>query len=277
MKFSLRTSIRAAGFTLIELLVVIAIIAILAAILFPVFAQARAKARTTTTLSNLRQIGLASMMYAQDYDETIHPAEKQGGDYRGYPYFLYPYCKNFDFFWDAAQDRYKGGVLDPNLPETNSNYDLPAVIAAKNVTVGGNNLFLSHSLASVNYPAERSLYIVTHLEKPTRSDYVGPGLCLFQHFGELTACPIKNTGNSEINILRNLIWRGSQYHANMALTVFGDGHAKAVPVGSVTYLDDVLPTCQADYQQQAALPEDQRTSEWRKRLRYWGNYSNPSE
>jgi prepilin-type N-terminal cleavage/methylation domain-containing protein len=55
------------GFTLIELLVVIAIIAILAAILFPVFAQARAKARTATTISNLRQIGLASMMYAQDY------------------------------------------------------------------------------------------------------------------------------------------------------------------------------------------------------------------
>ncbi len=61
------------GFTLIELLVVIAIIAILAAILFPVFAQAREKARQTTCTSNLKQIGTAFMMYVQDYDETYPP------------------------------------------------------------------------------------------------------------------------------------------------------------------------------------------------------------
>jgi len=59
------------AFTLIELLVVIAIISILAAILFPVFAQARAKARQASCLSNQRQIGLAMMQYAQDYDETL--------------------------------------------------------------------------------------------------------------------------------------------------------------------------------------------------------------
>ncbi len=59
------------GFTLIELLVVIAIIAILAAILFPVFAQARAKARQTACLSNLKQVGTGIMMYAQDYDEML--------------------------------------------------------------------------------------------------------------------------------------------------------------------------------------------------------------
>ena len=59
------------GFTLIELLVVIAIIAILAAILFPVFAQARAKARQISCLSNTKQMGTATMMYVQDYDETL--------------------------------------------------------------------------------------------------------------------------------------------------------------------------------------------------------------
>jgi len=59
------------GFTLIELLVVIAIIAILAAILFPVFARAREKARMSSCLSNMKQLGLGIMMYVQDYDETL--------------------------------------------------------------------------------------------------------------------------------------------------------------------------------------------------------------
>src|SRR3954449_4033705 len=62
---------RGRGFTLIELLVVIAIIAILAAILFPVFAQARDKARSAACLSNTKQMGAALQMYAQDNDETL--------------------------------------------------------------------------------------------------------------------------------------------------------------------------------------------------------------
>src|SRR3954447_724453 len=67
---AVRTRRSRRGFTLIELLVVIAIIAILAAILFPVFAQAREKARQVGCLSNLKQMGTATMMYVQDYDET---------------------------------------------------------------------------------------------------------------------------------------------------------------------------------------------------------------
>jgi prepilin-type N-terminal cleavage/methylation domain-containing protein len=67
------------GFTLIELLVVIAIIAILAAILFPVFAQARESARKTQCLSNTRQIGTAVTMYVQDYDEVFSRSRGRAG------------------------------------------------------------------------------------------------------------------------------------------------------------------------------------------------------
>ncbi len=92
------------GFTLIELLVVIAIIAILAAILFPVFAQAREKARQTMCLSNMKQISLAVMMYVQDYDEVTplayHNAatgDANGVDtnfYESWWAMIYPYNKN---------------------------------------------------------------------------------------------------------------------------------------------------------------------------------------
>jgi prepilin-type N-terminal cleavage/methylation domain-containing protein len=83
------------AFTLIELLVVIAIISLLAAILFPVFAQAREKARQTMCASNTRQLGLGVLMYAQDYDEALPPTAEGNDDQPTlWPTLLAPYLKN---------------------------------------------------------------------------------------------------------------------------------------------------------------------------------------
>jgi prepilin-type N-terminal cleavage/methylation domain-containing protein/prepilin-type processing-associated H-X9-DG protein len=98
------------GFTLIELLVVIAIIAILAAILFPVFAQARDKARQTACLSNMKQLATAMAMYAQDYDETtilLWWFPQPDGTAIHWPQRIYPYVKN------------NGVFLCPSAPRVN--------------------------------------------------------------------------------------------------------------------------------------------------------------
>ena len=118
---------RRTAFTLIELLVVIAIIAILAAILFPVFAQARESARQTTCLSNLKQISLANIMYVQDYDERFVPV---GGSieqpwptttrltangpkpFNGWSMNLLPYIKSRDLFQCPSMDKNFSGSGD---------------------------------------------------------------------------------------------------------------------------------------------------------------------
>ncbi len=113
----MRNSRRSSAFTLIELLVVIAIIAILAAILFPVFAQAREKAYGATCLSNEKQIGLAVLMYVQDYDETFPLAVYYPGpggvdpmDSRftynafGWEHAVLPYVKSGNLFKEPSTD-----------------------------------------------------------------------------------------------------------------------------------------------------------------------------
>ena len=117
------------GFTLIELLIVIAIIAILAAILFPVFAQAQAKARQNDCLSNVKQIQLSMIMYASDNNQT-GPVELQGPQYPAnydmqWPSEVLPYIKNLQIFLcpsDAAPFATAPGNTVPALSYGRNDY-----------------------------------------------------------------------------------------------------------------------------------------------------------
>jgi prepilin-type N-terminal cleavage/methylation domain-containing protein/prepilin-type processing-associated H-X9-DG protein len=149
------------AFTLIELLVVIAIIAILAAILFPVFAQAKAAAKKTADLSNFKQIGTAIVMYANDNDDRTMVADHEAE----YGWFepLYSYVKSRDVFRTPAYTRkaVQNDEGEMEMPETD--YSL-------------NGLF-SHgeSMTMSSTPATQIVVALRHLESPEPDYHPWPG------------------------------------------------------------------------------------------------------
>ncbi len=147
------------GFTLIELLVVIAIIAILAAILFPVFAKAREKARQTSCLSNLKQLALGMAMYCQDADETfaLNTNWPQPDYQRTLPDVLNAYTKNYQI-WICPTDHYT--IVQSNTPPSPDAYWSPnftQISYAYNYRLGNRGTPLT--LGNVRRPSECCLFV----------------------------------------------------------------------------------------------------------------------
>ena len=161
------------GFTLIELLVVIAIIAILAAILFPVFARARENARRSSCQSNLKQIGLGILQYTQDYDEMLPPSRNTTTPFANAPwhYLVQPYIKSYQLFRcpsntskDPMQDTKLAGAIAAGVPAEGiarsyqSNGGINGNIAGAGSLPGGYNRPFAQentgtSIALLNFPA----------------------------------------------------------------------------------------------------------------------------
>jgi prepilin-type N-terminal cleavage/methylation domain-containing protein/prepilin-type processing-associated H-X9-DG protein len=205
---------RARGFTLIELLVVIAIIAILAAILFPVFARAREQARKTQCSSNLRQLGTAVSMYAQDYDEWIvanhAPYQITIGTttrWAEWWYLVQPYVKNWGLF--ACPSLRSGGfnVTDPTTGVNNLKVTYGKRGCGDNVLPGeGSSTLWNGTLADVKEPADTIL-----LADWSR----GSGASTNSH----RLCPHWHQGRQYVGYVHAMAHEGSNY-------VFHDGHVK---------------------------------------------------
>jgi len=149
------------GFTLIELLVVIAIIAILAAILFPVFAQAREKARQISCLSNMKQLGLADMQYVQDNDELFQSTDNWG---QGWAEVMYPYVKS-KACYTCPDDSH--AALYAWAPDKVS-------YVGNNVLFDYNNIRLGTG-ASIAVMAAPSTTVLLYEGSDTYNGYFGPG------------------------------------------------------------------------------------------------------
>ncbi len=215
------------GFTLIELLVVIAIIAILAAILFPVFARAREKARQSSCLSNIKQLTLAVLQYAQDYDERLNSCYGNTNGvvanrrwyYQGdaNPGMLYPYVKNAQVF---------------NCPSGTGNY------GANRALMGDGNEN-GRALATVVKPSETIILgdALTSGGNPDTGMDSAAGESWGEMIASLTRIPSYGPGTACNG--RGLMALRHNGTANLG---FLDGHAKAMNQGQTVTPESMWDT-----------------------------------
>ncbi|MHB8995619.1 MAG: DUF1559 family PulG-like putative transporter [Armatimonadota bacterium] len=208
------------GFTLIELLVVIAIIAILAAILFPVFAKAREKARQSSCLNNVKQIALGLIQYMQDYDERMPEGSSNGwGDggaadpgypHGGYVDAIYPYVKNVQVFM-CPSDSLRDCVSNGNIggAHTYRSDVLPGTYPNQQLSYMYNYNLHSRSQAQIEYPAQTVL-VCEGIQRPY----------------------VYSTGQF-LNPLEGRLIGGARHNEGMNLN-FVDGHAKWMKVNDLS-------------------------------------------
>ena len=214
------------AFTLIELLVVIAIIAILAAILFPVFAQAREKARAVTCLSNAKQLGLGLMMYLQDYDEKVLPRYQAcpstgptGPTQKLWTDTLMPYIKNQGIFVCIS-------AQNTNYCDqwTQWNATIPATNNRGRLSVGYNQTISGWYYATANGCGDMILPTIPQIQVPAKNVMFADspsGDLAGGYRGYLM-------GNTGLNVPYTATSAGSiaaKHNEGTNLTFF-DGHAK---------------------------------------------------
>ena len=238
------------AFTLIELLVVIAIIAILAAILFPVFAQARRKARDVSSISNLKQCIQGAIMYAQDSDGINIPHEMNlsgspwpgttGNWWPAWALLIQPYIKNTSVAFDAQR----------SVPwvqiDKEGQWGWSTTIAINSINWASNPYWNRWTNADSMANLSSRAAFITSGDPPGNN-----GLQSMHWFdGQRSSCPniadYKSQNGNDWQY--NRAYQGAvDYHAGQLLVAYGDGHAKSIPINSVTFRDSTYGDCEGKH------------------------------
>ena len=257
----------AQGFTLIELLVVIAIIAILAAILFPVFAKARSKARDIATISNLKQVGTAAMMYEQDYDGASVPWEGPGPTFTPWGITLQPYMKSTSVCFDA-QLSVPYVEIDPA-----GQWGWSTTIACNRwgYTSNATGPDQTVSTDSIVSPSTRAAFVTRGEPIP-----VTPAGGLYNmHWvdGARSSCPDVNSYKSAGNRDYNAVYQSAKdSHQDFLPVVYADGHAKAVNINQYIGRDVSYGACEAKYMSPGVSVANGTGTAASRMQEFWGRW-----
>jgi prepilin-type N-terminal cleavage/methylation domain-containing protein/prepilin-type processing-associated H-X9-DG protein len=226
---------RLRGFTLIELLVVISIIALLAAILFPVFARARENARRASCQSNLKQIGLAMTMYSQDYDERLVPQSIYGPNKHNdgqaslnWSYCLTPYVKSDQIYVCPSRTQLSSVVA--HQPETNYGYNRSGQPSNALVLSGSANYAMGGTYDAAGSAGSSTVLTLAAVPSPSTTIAIGDAVTWdsasangLPYYGNGAAFLMWNSADPTSGVMN---YRADPRHFDGANFVFLDGHVK---------------------------------------------------